>query len=87
MLGILRHFQAFSYASAFSPSDGVPPSAPAQVTQAVSTSIGHTPMNLNRIFQHISQDPFARFLGIELLEFREGYSGVAASRSTACWYQ
>jgi acyl-CoA thioesterase len=27
-----------------------------------------------RIRQHISQDPFARFLGIELLELREGYS-------------
>lgn len=31
----------------------------------------------NRIRQHISQDPFARFLGIELLELREGYSRVA----------
>jgi len=34
-LGILRHFQAFFYAPAFSRSDGVPPPAPAQVTQAV----------------------------------------------------
>lgn len=34
-------------------------------------------MNLDQIFQHISQDPFARFLGIELLELREGYSRVA----------
>jgi acyl-CoA thioesterase len=29
---------------------------------------------LNEIRQHINQDPFARFLGIELLELREGYS-------------
>jgi len=35
-LGILRHFQAFFYALAFFRSDGVPPPAPAQVTQAVS---------------------------------------------------
>lgn len=34
-------------------------------------------MNLDQIFQHISQDPFARFLGIELLELRERYSKVA----------
>ena len=32
-------------------------------------------MSLDRILQHISQDPFARFLGIELLEL--GYSRVA----------
>ena len=31
-------------------------------------------MSLDQIFQHISQDPFARFMGIELLELREGYS-------------
>jgi len=35
-LGILARFQAFSYASAFSQSDGVPPPAPARVTQTVS---------------------------------------------------
>jgi acyl-CoA thioesterase len=34
-------------------------------------------MSLDQIFQHINQDPFARFLGIELLELREGYSRVA----------
>jgi acyl-CoA thioesterase len=34
-------------------------------------------MSLDQIFQRISQDPFARFLGIELLELREGYSRVA----------
>ena len=34
-------------------------------------------MNLDQIHQRISQDPFARFLGIELLELREGYSKVA----------
>jgi len=34
-------------------------------------------MDLDRIFQHISQDPFARFLGIELLELRQGYSKVS----------
>jgi hypothetical protein len=36
-LGIRRHFQAFSYASAFFQSDGVPPPAPARVTQTVET--------------------------------------------------
>jgi hypothetical protein len=35
-LGILARFQAFSYASAFFQSDGVPPPAPARVTQTVS---------------------------------------------------
>jgi len=34
-LGIRRHFQAFFYASAFFQSDGVPPPAPARVTQTV----------------------------------------------------
>jgi len=34
-LGILARFQAFFYASAFSQSDGVPPPAPARVTQTV----------------------------------------------------
>jgi len=38
-LGILRHFQAFSYASAFFQSDSVPPPAPARVTQTVSPSL------------------------------------------------
>ena len=33
-------------------------------------------MNLDQIFQQISQDLFVRFLGIELLELREGYSRV-----------
>jgi acyl-CoA thioesterase len=31
-------------------------------------------MTLEQIRQHIARDPFARFLGIELLELREGYS-------------
>jgi hypothetical protein len=34
-LGILRHFQAFTYASAFFQLDGFAVPAPAQVTQAV----------------------------------------------------
>jgi hypothetical protein len=34
-LGILARFQAFSYASAFFQLDGVPPPAPARVTQTV----------------------------------------------------
>ena len=34
-------------------------------------------MSLDQIFQRIGQDPFARFLGIELLDLREGYSRVA----------
>jgi hypothetical protein len=34
-LGSLAQFQAFSYASAFFQSDGVPPPAPARVTQTV----------------------------------------------------
>jgi acyl-CoA thioesterase len=33
-------------------------------------------MSLEQVFQQISQDPFARFMGIELLELREGYSKV-----------
>jgi hypothetical protein len=36
-LGILARFQAFSYASAFFQSDGVPPPDPARVTQTVGT--------------------------------------------------
>jgi len=38
-LGIRRHFQAFSYASAFFQSDGVPPPAPARVTQTVGCKV------------------------------------------------
>jgi hypothetical protein len=34
-LGILARFQAFFYSSAFFQSDGVPPPAPARVTQTV----------------------------------------------------
>jgi len=34
-LGILARFQAFFYALSFSQSDGVPPPAPARVTQTV----------------------------------------------------
>jgi len=34
-LGSLARFQAFFYASAFFQSDGVPPPAPARVTQTV----------------------------------------------------
>ena len=36
---------------------------------------------MDQIFQHISQDPFARFMGIELLELREGYSKVTMTVS------
>ena len=36
-LGSLARFQAFFYASAFSQADGVPPPAPARVTQTVET--------------------------------------------------
>jgi len=38
-LGILARFQAFFYASAFFQSDGVPPPAPARVTQTVGTPL------------------------------------------------
>ncbi|MEK6752294.1 MAG: hypothetical protein AABZ00_08500, partial [Chloroflexota bacterium] len=38
-LGIRRHFQAFFYASASFQSDGVPPPAPARVTQTVGTPL------------------------------------------------
>jgi len=38
-LGILARFQAFFYASAFFQSDGVPPPAPARVTQTVGQSL------------------------------------------------
>jgi acyl-CoA thioesterase len=34
-------------------------------------------MSVEQVRQHIEQDPFARFLGIELLELREGYSKTA----------
>jgi acyl-CoA thioesterase len=34
-------------------------------------------MNRTEIFQRISQDPFACFLGIELLELGQGYSKVS----------
>jgi hypothetical protein len=39
--GFWRHFQAFFYASAFFQSDGVPPPAPARVTQTVSHFIAN----------------------------------------------
>ena len=39
-LGILAPSQAFFYASAFSQSDGVPPPAPARVTQTVRRHAG-----------------------------------------------
>jgi len=38
-LGILARFQTFFYASAFFQSDGVPPPAPARVTQTVRRHI------------------------------------------------
>ena len=34
-------------------------------------------MSMEQIRQHMEHDPFARFLGIELLELGEGYSRVA----------
>jgi acyl-CoA thioesterase len=34
-------------------------------------------MDEEQIYQRISQDPFARFLGIELLELGQGYSKVS----------
>jgi hypothetical protein len=40
-LGILARFQAFFYALSFSQSDGVPPPAPARVTQTVSLFLPH----------------------------------------------
>ena len=36
-----------------------------------------TPQTTDPIFQKISQDPFARWLGIELLELRPGYGRLA----------
>jgi len=47
-LGILARFQAFFYASAFSQSDGVPPPAPARVTQTVGTPFAQQKESLNR---------------------------------------
>jgi len=38
-LGILARFQAFFYALSFSQSDGVPPPAPARVTQTVGKNL------------------------------------------------
>jgi len=40
-LGILARFQAFFYASAFFQSDGVPPPAPARVTQTVGQFLSY----------------------------------------------
>ena len=34
-------------------------------------------MRIDQIRQHMEQDPFARYMGIELLELDEGYSKVA----------
>ena len=48
-LGILARFQAFFYAPAFSQSDGVPPPAPARVTQTVGR------------FRGAKQSRFSRF--------------------------
>ena len=42
-LGILARFQAFFYASAFFQLDGVPPPAPARVTQTVGRPYESTP--------------------------------------------
>jgi hypothetical protein len=47
-LGILARFQSFFYASAFFQSDGVPPPAPARVTQTVGTPLAQQKESLNR---------------------------------------
>ena len=36
-------------------------------------------MTLEQIAQTVGQDPFARFLGVEVLEVAEGYSKVAVT--------
>jgi hypothetical protein len=46
-LGILARFQAFFYASAFFQSDGVPPPAPARVTQTVGQFLAKLSKNNN----------------------------------------
>jgi hypothetical protein len=48
-LGILARFQAFFYASAFSQSDGVPPPAPARVTQTVGTPLAQQRLKNKKI--------------------------------------
>jgi hypothetical protein len=47
-LGSLARFQAFFYALAFFQSDGVPPPAPARVTQTVGTPLAQQKESLNR---------------------------------------
>ena len=49
-LGSLARFQAFFYASAFSQSDGVPPPAPARVTQTVRQPRAKAKSSSNRKF-------------------------------------
>jgi len=44
-LGSLARFQAFFYASAFFQSDGVPPPAPARVTQTVGWQVKEQKQN------------------------------------------
>jgi len=46
-LGILARFQAFFYTSAFFQSDGVPPPAPARVTQTVGWFLDDNEKNIN----------------------------------------
>jgi len=62
-LGILARFQAFFYASAFFQSDGVPPPAPARVTQTVGK-------NLRQIFQAVSKIKLRFKLAFCVLQIR-----------------
>jgi hypothetical protein len=63
-LGILARFQAFFYASAFFQSDGVPPPAPARVTQTVGQPFllhQFRAINCNTFFKEISTCPMRKF--------------------------
>jgi hypothetical protein len=66
-LGILARFQAFFYASAFFQSDGVPPPAPARVTQTVSVPLQVKP------FASFSKLRFVQ-VGLRLQNQASGFS-------------
>ena len=67
-LGILARFQAFFYASAFFQSDGVPPPAPARVTQTVGrlvTLVSKTESLFNKSAKEITAIQNIRILWLD----------------------
>jgi hypothetical protein len=70
-LGILRHFQAFFYALSFFQSDGVPPPAPAQVTQTVGWQRQRAkpkPSSIHKFLFVIGSEIHNRFLAAALFK-------------------